>query len=282
MPVAAPADRRFRRAQVRPSRRRPAWLTRALTAARIALAAGALGSAGWFGAQAVAGASVLHVSEIRVRGIDRLSRGEVLALLSGLHGQHLLRTDLEAWRQRVLSSSWVEQAAVRRVLPSTVEVMIRERTPMAIGRLGSDLYLVDEGGVVIDQYGPNYAQFDLPIVDGLVERPREGAPMVDPARAGLAAALLRALRARADLGSRVSQIDVSNPRDAVVLLEQDPALLHLGHERFAERLDGYLELDEALHSRVPDIEYVDLRFDDRIYVRPSGSAEVRRASAMVR
>jgi hypothetical protein len=27
-------------------------------------------------------------------------------------------------------------------------------------------------------------------------------------------------------------------------------------------------LSEALRARVPDIEYVDLRFEDRIYVRP--------------
>ena len=33
----------------------------------------------------------------------------------------------------------------------------------------------------------------------------------------------------------------------------------------------YSELHEALHSRVPDIEYVDLRFDDRVFVRPGKS-----------
>ena len=66
-------------------------------------------------------------------------------------------------------SPWVEQAVLRRVLPSTVEVVIRERTPMAIGRIRGDLYLVDEEGLVIDEFGPNYAQFDLPIVDGLAD-----------------------------------------------------------------------------------------------------------------
>ena len=180
----------------------------------------------------------------------------------------------------MLFRSWVEQAALRRVLPSTIEVLIRERTPIAIGRLGSDLYLVDDAGVVIDEYGPNYAAFDLPIVDGLVARPRNGEPAVAPDRAALASALLATLSGRPDLGSRVSQIDVANPRDAVVLLEGDRALLHLGYARFAERLDGYLEMDEALRTRVPEIEYVDLRFEGRMYVRPAGGPDVRRTSAM--
>lgn len=284
MPVAAPADRRFRRSHVRPTRRRAPWVGRVLAVARVAAAGGVLAGGGWFAAQAVTEARVLHVHDIRVRGNEHLARGEVLALLTGLQGQHLLRTDLGVWRRRVLGSPWVEQAALRRVLPSTVEVVIRERTPMAIGRIRGDLYLVDEHGTVIDHFGPNYAQFDLPIVDGLADEKARGreAPAVDAARARLAADLLRALGTRDDLMTRVSQIDVANAHDAVVLLDRDPALVHLGQERFVERLQNYLELYEALHSRVPDIEYVDLRFDDRVYVRPSRASGVHRASGQRR
>ena len=280
MPVAAPSDKRFRRASVRPSRRRWPWVPRAIGVGRVVIAVALLGGAGWHGARVVADSPALHVTEIRLRGNHYLSRGEVMARLAGLEGQHLLQADLEDWRRRVLTSPWVEQAALRRVLPGTVEVLVRERTPMAIGRLGSDLYLVDSGGVVIDHYGPNYAQFDLPIVDGLVGRPRDAAPTVAPERAALAAALLGGLASRPDLAGRVSQIDVANARDAVVLLDEDRALLHLGHSRFVERLDGYLEMREAMHSRVPDIEYVDLRFEGRMYVRPAKTPDVQRTSAM--
>lgn len=280
MPVAAPADKRFRRVRARPARRRSPWVTRALTAARLAVATVLPISVGWYGAQVVASSAALHVSDIRVRGTEHLSRGEVLALLGDLQGQHILETDLGEWHARILRSPWVAQAALRRVLPSTIEVFVRERVPIAIGRLGSDLYLVDESGFVIDEYGPNYASFDLPIVDGLVARPRGGEAAAAPERAALAAALLETLAGRPDLGAKVSQIDVANPRDAVVLLEGDRALLHLGYARFAERLDGYLEMDQALRARVPEIEYVDLRFEGRMYVRPAEGPDGRRTSAM--
>lgn len=279
MAVAAPADKRFRRSRVRPSRRRSPWLVRVLTAARTLTAVVVLGGAGWYAAQVVTGATTLRVSEIHVRGNQHLARGDVMALLAGLEGQHLLQADLEAWRRRVLGSPWVEQATLRRVLPSTVEVTIRERLPIAIGRIRGDLYLVDEQGLVIDEYGPNYAQFDLPIVDGLADA-GAGEPAIDPARAGLAADLLRALEQQPVLMKRVSQIDVARAHDAVVLLDQDPALVHLGDEQFVQRLQRYLELHEALHSRVPDIEYVDLRFDDRVYVRPGKSAAVQKVGGV--
>ena len=52
------------------------------------------------------------------------------------------------------------------------------------------------------------------------------------------------------------------------MLDGDPALLQLGEDRFLERLQSYVDLAPALRERVPDIDYVDLRFDERIYVRP--------------
>jgi hypothetical protein len=56
---------------------------------------------------------------------------------------------------------------------------------------------------------------------------------------------------------------------AVLTLDQDTAQVHVGNEQFLERLQAYLGLASALHARVPDIEYVDLRFADRVYVRPA-------------
>jgi cell division septal protein FtsQ len=148
-------------------------------------------------------------------------------------------------------------------------LVVEERLPIAIGRLGSDLYLVDGLGRVIDEYGPNYAQFDLPIVDGLGSTPATGEPLVDEARARLAQEVIEALRTEPALYRRVSQIDVTDARDAVVVLQGDTALLHLGEGRFAERLQSYVDLAPALREQVPDIEYVDLRFDSRVYVRPT-------------
>ena len=67
----------------------------------------------------------------------------------------------------------------------------------------------------------------------------------------------------------MSQIDVHDAHDAVVMLQDDPALLHLGDEKFLERLQSYVDLAPALRDQVRDIDYVDLRFGERVYVRPA-------------
>ncbi len=84
--------------------------------------------------------------------------------------------------------------------------------------------------------------------------------------------MVDALRPSPELLELVSQIDVSDAHDAVVLLDRDPALLHLGDERFRERLQSYLEIADSLKASVADIDYVDLRFERHIYVKPRGRA----------
>ena len=280
-PVAAPADKRFRRAHVKPSGKRRSRLRGAWIVARVVVGLTMVAYAAWRGAALVATAGSLRVTNLTVLGNQRLSTGEVLSLLDGLRGRHILGIDLGEWQQRLQSSAWVEEATLRRVLPATIEVRIRERRPMAIGRVASALYLVDANGVVVDEYGPTYADLDLPMVDGMGGA-GPGKGVMDEARVALAGRVIAGLAARPDLLGKVSLIDVSNAHDAVVMLEGDTAMLRLGEEAFVERLQQYLDLGDALRERVAAIDYVDLRFPERLYVRPAKGAAVAPASAQAR
>lgn len=265
--VAAPADKRFRRVHVKPARRRGWWRGVLAPAVRYGgislLSALAVYEAGAF----INRAGVLHVDRIVVAGNERLSSGDVLALLTGMRGEHILLTDLPGWRRRLMASPWVRDAALKRSLPATIEVTVFERTPVGIGRLDGQLYLFDEHGTVIDEYGAQYADLDLPIVDGLAASSAAGA--ADESRADLAARVIAAVRAQPAVASRLSQIDVSDVRNAAVILSGEPAVIYVGEDRFSQRLQAYLDLSETLHARVPEIDYIDLRFDGRIFVRPS-------------
>jgi len=273
MRVAAPADKRFRRAKVRPARKRKIDVRRAWLVTRLFTVLALAVYGGWRGTALVLGAPALQISRISVHGNHRLSNGEVLALVDGLRGRNILTIGLAEWQRRLLSSPWVEEARLRRVLPSRIDIFIRERTPIGLGRLSGVLYLVDAKGVVIDEFGPSYADLDLPMIDGLAAIPGDGASVIDEARARLAARVIAALEARPDLAERVSQIDVSDAHDAVVILDGDTAMLRLGEDEFVDRIQEYLDVGPALRERVPDIDYVDLRFDERLYVRPAKRAK---------
>jgi hypothetical protein len=65
--------------------------------------------------------------------------------------------------------------------------------------------------------------------------------------------------------------------NAAVILTGDSAKIQLGEDRFLARLQGYLDLAVTLRERVAEIDSVDLRFDDRIYVRPVGKTGRRKS-----
>jgi cell division protein FtsQ len=224
---------------------------------------------GYLAVDLVASAPTLQVRRISLQGNTRLSDGEVEALVDGLRGTSILTADLSQYRSRLLQSPWVADAALRRVLPSTIEIFISERLPIGLCRLGSDIYLLDRTGMIIDEFGPQYAAFDLPLISGVIRQPA-GNSAIDKRRTALAASVIDALAPHKALAARLSQVDVSDLHDAVVLLDDDPALLHIGTERFVERLKFYLEIAPTMRSRVAEMDYVDLRFDRRAYVRPVG------------
>ena len=277
MKVKAPAEKNFRRSKtVKPVKKRAARsrIVRALgygAAVVVALSTAA------YAVDGLVHASVLRIRKIAVRGHVRLSSGEVQALVDGLRGSSILTVDLPEYRARLLQSPWIADVALRRVLPSTIEVFVSEREPIALCRINGQLYLIDRSGIVIDEFGPKYKKFDLPIVDGATRVPSSGEPLIDERRVALAARVIDDVASNAALANRVSQIDVSDAFDAVVLLDDDPAMLHLGTEKFAERLQGYIDLADRLRETVPEIDYASLQFDGRIYVKAAGSSGQRPA-----
>ena len=270
MSVRAQTEKNFRRSKVKPVKKRAGVKWAVWSVLRLVIPGVLLLYVSYLGVDFVASASTLQVRRISMQGNTRLSDGEVEALVDGLRGRSILTADLARYRARLRQSPWVADAALRRVLPSTIEIFISERQPIGLCRVGNEVYLLDRTGIIIDEFGPQYAEFDLPLIAGVVRRPPRADSTIDERRTALAASVIDALAPHKALAARLSQVDVSDIHDAVVLLDDDPALLHIGTERFVERLKFYLEIAPTMRSRVAEMDYVDLRFDRRAYVRPVG------------
>jgi cell division protein FtsQ len=266
-PVAISADKRFHRAHVKPARKRSRLRTMSVPMVKAALIAAFVLLLVYRGGAVLAEVPLLRIDRIVVAGNHRLTTEDVLSVLNGLRGENIVWSDLDGWRERLVASPWVRDATFRRSLPSTVEVVVAEREPIGIGRVKGQLFLVDERGSVIDSYGPQYADLDLPIIDGLSTGSTAGETDTD--RGELAVRVIQALRTKPNLARRLSQIDVTDQHNAAVILNGEQAVIYVGDDRFLTRIESYLDLASALRARVADIDYVDLRFDDRIYVRPS-------------
>lgn len=271
MTVSVPTDKRFRRrTQLRPIKRRRVFTARWWRVLKVSAIFVIVLFVGYQIKVFVLQMPVLSIDRVIVRGNVHLSTDEALSLVDGLHGENIFRTDLEQWRNALLASPWVKDATLRIVIPSTIKISISERVPMALGRIDGHLYLIDDQARLIAEHGTEYTHFDLPVIDGLLRETSNGQVVIDDQRSHLTMRVMNDLETQPRIVGRVSQIDVSNPSNVVVILDDDEALIHLGVNQFAERLRSYLEMVTALREKVPHIDYVDLRFGNRVYVRPVG------------
>ena len=267
--VPAQGDRRFRRSDVHPSGRgsRPSISRRT---AGLVVAVLLVGGVLAYGAHAVLTSRWFTVRQIAVHGTNRLTSSDIEALVGDLRHDNILLADLGRYQRRLLGSPWIGDVTLRRELPSTVVIDITERVPLVFAHLGDRLFLVDRTGAIIDERGPRYRDLDLPVVDGLAAPRATPGSSVDPWRVYLVERFLSALSAVPALRTRVSQIDVSDPHDITVLLEGDPTVVRVGDEHFVDRLQRYLALAPTLRAKLSDLEYVDVRFDNNLFVMPRG------------
>ena len=263
----APADepaflRPKSRTRVRRGRRGP--LARGVLALQLAVVALAAVSACWVGYAKLMASDRLRVGRVDVRGGHFLSEGEVREMLGPAVGENILGVDIDDLKSRLRASPWVADATVRRALPDTLEVEIRERVPLALAEVDR-LYLMDDEGTLIELYGPRTAGFDLPIVRGLRD-------LDAPARAERAAKAAALFRDLGELSAEVSEVEVEAGGELRLVLRGAGEVLRMGASPpYRGPLQAFLGLRRELAERCPDAEYFDLRFRDRIYAKGPAS-----------
>jgi cell division protein FtsQ len=95
----------------------------------------------------VYGTSVLGVRQVHVVGTDSLTVDQVEQAAAVPMAEPLARVDLDGIRDRVEALPAVERAVVSRGWPSTVVVLVVERTAVAAVPVGEGFSLIDAEGV---------------------------------------------------------------------------------------------------------------------------------------
>ena len=91
--------------------------------------------------------SVLGVRSVEVVGVKEISTEAVIKAAGIQHGTPMVRLDADEAAARVAKLPRVFEVRVERSWPSTVEIIITERSPVAVLRVGSAIHLVDETGL---------------------------------------------------------------------------------------------------------------------------------------
>jgi cell division protein FtsQ len=91
--------------------------------------------------------SLLGVRSVEVIGIKEIPEADVVKAAAIEQGTPMVRLDADEAAARVATLPRVFEVVVERSWPSTVEIIVTERSPVAIRKAGAEIHLIDATGL---------------------------------------------------------------------------------------------------------------------------------------
>jgi len=191
---------------------------------------------------------------------------DIRSFLDSSRFGNLLLLDIRALKDQIESHRWIKEARLRKVFPSSLKVELSEREPVALLKLGEGYLMIDEEGVGLARLAAR-EDVNLPLL-------LDNSIFQDRYREKIALAW----RCLSDLDQEqrreLDALDLSVNHCVSAFLRGVTTRFILGDERFSGRLSFIRSYLSELESQNGPIEYVDLRFDDRIIFRPLPAVEL--------
>jgi cell division septal protein FtsQ len=214
----------------------------------------------------------LRVQQIRVRTERPQVEREIRESLGDVYTQNILQLDLGLVEKKILAHRWVKRAKIRKIFPSSLEIIIEERQPLAILHQAGQAYLVNEEGIKLEALSLEItAEFNLPAVypaDQKAELSKEDWQIISQCLEALSP----------EERPSASIFFYSRPTNLVLKLGHEPTRLILGKDHFQEKINLSRSYRPLIESAFGPLDYLDLRFwEDRIYFKtrePGQSPEI--------
>lgn len=208
------------------------------------------------------------VRHVEVVGAKNTPAAQLQALTNSYVGENLFKMDIARMQRELGSVSWVNRIEIEKRLPDTLRIRIVERRPVALVASRNGLDYVDESGFAFAALSSAAGNPELPLIaDAAGDELRR------------CVALLERLR-REDsvLYSRVSEIRPIAPRGFAIYDRHLAATVYVNAEDIVAKWRGLYGIAAVDGYTTAAIEYADLRFTDRIVVKPLHPVSVARVA----
>lgn len=207
------------------------------------------------------------ISRLVVNGVTFADLEQIRTEVGESAKTNMLFLDLQEICKAVEQVPWVKKASARKVLPDTLHLEITEARPLAFAILEKDLYLVDAEGELIDYLRTEHPFADMPVINGLSGLEEKGIY----ARLAAGAKLLKEIKSfKPSWFARISQINLSRPEAVELFLEDGLAPLMITEKSAISQLQKYFLIEPTLVQRYDAIDYIDARFNRRLFVKATG------------
>jgi cell division septal protein FtsQ len=242
-----------------------------LRLAAFALACIAVAVAGSWAVYAVKRADLFTVRHFSVVGNERLSE-EAVVRLTGLGGKSILIADSAKAVERLKTSTWIRKAYVRKELPDTIKVKVAETVPVAYLRDRDGVYLVDDAGIKLEKVDASSASPArlLPVIK--TRNSIGGSAAASNSRTPDLRLYMETVRLAGEINRtrefKNSVIEITGTRAEDISINVDGTVIYVGNGDYEKKLRGYIAHRKEIDSRHILVEYIDIRFANRLIVKP--------------
>jgi cell division septal protein FtsQ len=202
------------------------------------------------------------VREIQVRGGDKVSGDEIIAMAGLRQGMSIWKADLAGIEKKIARHPWVRRVLVRRDFPRRIIIDVEERAPKAIVA-ARKLYYVDGDGVVFKEVAPG-ENVKFPLLTGLRA---EEILASNPAQRRRIGDAIRLAEMMAQRSHSLSEIHFDATDRLVVYTTAYPLALNMGWGEWdakLERMERLLELWKGHEDRLASL---DMNFRNQVVAR---------------
>lgn len=212
--------------------------------------------------------SFFSAATIQVSGVNRLSRQQIMDHADIHPGKNIFSINLALTRNRLKAHPWIEEAEVRREIPSGLTIHIKEFEPLAIIDM-NHRFLIDRSGTIFKEWDKGDPS-DLPVVVGLgISDLKVGeGPFSQPFGAIMAVLKLGRKTGSTIPVDQINRIEVDRDIGLTVHMKDRAGAIHLGYHDYPSK---YKLLEKVLvyfqnQGKDWSLRSIDLNNPNRIVV----------------
>lgn len=205
------------------------------------------------GYRTVAASEFFAVKNVDVTGTSRASTDDIKRIVSGqAEKTGVWNSDLADLRQKIEKLPFVKNAAVSRVLPNGMKVVITERVPIGVVKVNSGNFLIDADGELLAP--PKDEDSSLIVINGWDESKTERASRDNAARIKLFQSMINDW-GEFGLAKRVKDVNLTDLQEPQATIEDSGSriAITLARDNLSKSLKSALEAVAGKGERVKSV-----------------------------
>lgn len=205
------------------------------------------------------------IKDVRFMGNNFTTNDELRSLMELPADSNIFKTRIGLFQERIISHPWIRDAVIKRELPNSLVIDVKERIPAAVALYKGRYYLIDKYGVVLGRRESLQGDRHFPVITGAdfrgvrfgEERPADG--------------LIEALRVLDVLKEKKEFAGVENIivdiEKGKLALRLDDYEINMGRGDYDKKLTRYVEVRHDMLDRGIASKKMDMRFYNKVVIK---------------